>query len=105
MSQMYTGKGLIGNFTKHSDNFEMIGERTSKQSTGNMLMDFIDVNQHQYYCETTNLFLLHHVKSLFNILMEEGITANNTSGEYLMLWYCKHLKLANKKNSYISMIL
>ena len=46
MSKTYTGKDLIRNCTKHSGNFEMIGVRTSRQSTCNMLMKSTEVDQH-----------------------------------------------------------
>ena len=37
--------------------------------------------------------------------MEEVIRANNISGECLMLWYCKHLKLVNEEQLYFHAII
>ena len=75
----------------------MIGERTSKQITGNMLMDSIKVDQHQYYCEIMDLSLLPHIKDLLIILIKEAINVSNASSESFMFWYHKQLTLSNEK--------
>ena len=72
-SKTYTIKGLIRNCTKHSGNHEMIWKRTSKQSILKMLIKSSKVDQHQYYYDLMNIFLLHYIKKILNILMEEAI--------------------------------
>ena len=62
----FRGKGLIRNCTYHEGNFEMLGERNSKQSTGSLLMLSKHVDLHQYYRESINLNLLPHTKTITN---------------------------------------
>ena len=57
-----TRKGLRRSCTNHEGNFEMIGERSSKQSTGSLLVLPKRVDKHQYYREEMNLNLLPHTK-------------------------------------------
>ena len=92
ISQIYTGKSLIRKCTNYSSNFEMIGEWTSKQSIGNILMGSTDVNQHHYYCEIMNMSLLPHVNILLNVLVEEAITAK------ILLVNTKYFGITNSSN-------
>ena len=62
----FTGKGLKRSCTIHEGNFEMIGERNSKQSTGSLLILPKKVDEHQYYRESMNLSLLPHAKNVIN---------------------------------------
>ena len=78
----------------------MTREIISKQSTGDILTKLSKIDHHQYYCKTMNQLLLPHVKIISNIFMEEVISTNNTSGEYLILRYHKHIDLENR-NSYV----
>ena len=75
----------------------MIGERCSKQSTGSMLSLPEDVNKHQYFRENVDLKLLPHARGVINVLMEEAISAGNSSGEVLMTYYGRKLGLVNEK--------
>ena len=92
----YTGKGLNRNCTYHEGNFEMIGERNSKQSTGSLLMLGKDVDKHQYFRENINLTLVPHARGIMNRLMRQAIYAGYTSGELLMNYYKQKLLLRNE---------
>ena len=92
----YTGKGLNRSCTYHEGNFEMIGERNSKQSTGNLLMLSKDVDKHQYFRENINLTLVPHARSIMNQLMRQAIHAGYTCGESLMNYYKQKLLLKNE---------
>ena len=95
-SSTFPGKGLKRQCTFHDGNFEMIGERNSKQSTGSLLMLPEMVDKHQYYRETMNLNLLPHTKTLINVLMEQSIEAGYSSGESIMN-YMK--RILNKRDA------
>ena len=60
-------------------------------------MKSYEADQHQYYGETMEISQLSHIKIILNTLMEGAISANNTSGECLMLSYHTQLKLINEK--------
>ena len=81
LSQTYRNKGLIRKCTEHQGNFEMIGKRRSKQSNGTMFCHPKNVDKHQYYRESMNSFLLPYVRSMVNVLREEALYTNYSSGE------------------------
>ena len=80
----FPGNGLKRSCTSHEGNFEMIGERNSKQSTGSLLVLPKKVDRHQYYREGMNLNLLPHTKNAINQLMEQSIFAGYSCGESIM---------------------
>ena len=94
----FQGKGLIRNCTYHEVNFEILGERNSKQSTGNLLMLPKNVDLHQYYRENIDLKLLTAAKNIINQLMEQSIYAGYTSGESMMHYYKCKLMVGDAKN-------
>ena len=94
----FQGKGLIRNCTYHEGNFEMLGERNSKQTTGNLLMLPKNVDLHQYYRETINLKLLPTAKNIMNEFMEKSILSRYTSGESMMHYYKCRLMVGDAKN-------
>ena len=101
----FKGKGLIRNCTRHEGNFEMFGERNSKQSTGNLLMLPSNVDLHQYYRESINLNLLPTSRNIVNQLMEQSIHAGYTSGESMMHYYkCRLMIRDAKKICYNSIL-
>ena len=83
----YKNKGMIRKCTHHKGNFEMIGRRRSKQSSGTMFSLPKNVDNHQYYRQTMNTTLLTYVKSMVNVLQAEAIFSNYSSGESLMTLY------------------
>ena len=93
----FKGKGLIRNSSYHCGNFEMIGKRCSKQSTGSMLCLQLDVDKHQYFRETMDLGLLPQVRSIVNILMEEAISTGNSCSCTLNTYYQRQLSMTNEK--------
>ena len=101
----FQGKGLIRNCTYHEGNFEMLGERNSKQATGNLLMLPKKVDLHQYYRETIDLKLLPAAKNIINQLMEQSIYAGYTSGESMMHYYKCRLMVGDAKNMFYNSIL
>ena len=93
----FKGKGLIRNSSYHCENFEMMGKRCSKQSTGSMLCLQLDVDKHQYFRETMDLGLLPQVRSIVNVLMEEAISTGNSCGCTLNTFYQRQLSMINEK--------
>ena len=98
LQDTFPKKGLLRKCTQHNGNFEMIGKRRSKQSTGTMFSLQENVHEHQYYRESMNVNLLPYVKSIINMLQEEALYANYTSGECLMTLYRQLLGLRNLKD-------
>ncbi len=81
-SKTYKRKGLIRSSVPHQGNFEMVGRRTSKQSTGSMVA--IDTSQHEYFRDSMDSSLLPLLRGIINTLQEEALIANYTSGETIM---------------------
>ena len=86
---------MIRSSTHHEGNFEMIGERNSRQCTGNLLMLPTKVDKHQYYRENIDLTLLPQARKIINELMQQAIYAGNDSGESLMEYYKIKLNVKN----------
>ena len=86
---------MIRKCTHHKGNFEMIGRRRSKQSSGTMFSLPKNVDNHQYYRQTMNTTLLPYVKSMINVLQAEAIFSNYSSGESLMTLYKNFLDIRN----------
>ena len=91
-TKIYTKKRLIRKCTHHYRNFEMIGRRCSKQSTGTTFCETQNGNLHQYFRNSMNTSLLPYVRSMINVLREEALFTNYSSGECLMKFYQKILK-------------
>ena len=101
----FAGKGLKRSCTHHEGNFEMIGERNSKQSTGSLLILPKMVDRHHYYREEMNLNFLPHTKNIIKLLMEQSIVAGYSCGESIMNYMKKTLcKRDAKKLCYNSII-
>ena len=77
----------------------MIGKRRSKQSNGTIFCHPKNVDKHQYYRESMNSLLLPYVRSMVNVLREEALYTNYSSGEGLMSLYKKILR----KDQYIDL--
>jgi hypothetical protein len=84
LSLTYPKKGLIRSSVPHRGNFEMIGRRTSCQSTGSMCALPKNTKNHQYYRASMHSSLLPLVRGITNSLHEEALISNYTSGESLM---------------------
>ena len=65
----------------------MIGKRRSKQSTGTMFCEQKNVDKHQYFRNSMTVSLLPQVRSMMNVLREEALYTNYSSGEGLMKLY------------------
>lgn len=96
-SKTFTSKGLVRNCTTHNGNFEMIGPRKSKQSTGSLISLPEDVNKHQYNRATMNSSMLPLIKGLLNLLKREAETTMYTCGEALMSLYKQVLFLRHEE--------
>ena len=94
----FPGNGLKRCCTNHEGNFEMIGERNSKQSTGSLLVLPKRVDKHQYYREGMNLNMLPHTKNAITQLMEQSIVAGYSSGESIMNYMKNILCKRDAKN-------
>lgn len=95
LARTYTSKGLTRKGVPHSGNFEMIGSRTSNQSTGSMICFSSNTQLHEYYRSTMDSALLPLVRSTINGLQQESLKVAYSSGESLMMLYKRENKLSN----------
>ena len=89
----FKGKGLIRSSTHHEGNFEMIGERNSRQCSGNLLMLPTKVDKHQYFQENIDLTLVLQARIIINDLIQQDIYAGNNNEDSLIDYYRKKLNI------------
>ena len=84
LASTYSKKGLLRNCVDHLGNFEMIGKRTSNQSTGSMCAKSGNTINHEYNRTSMDSSLQPLVRSIVNSLQHEALNTAYSSGESLM---------------------
>lgn len=95
LANTYTGKGLIRNGVPHYGNFEMIGRRTSNQSTGSMIALAKETHNHEYYRQSMDSTLLPLLRGVINGLQQESLKVAYSCGEGLMSLYKRENNILN----------
>ena len=93
LSMTYGEKGLLRSSVPHEGNFEMIGKRTSSQSTGSLVALPLKTSDHQYYRSSMDCSLLPLARGPINSLQQQSLKVAYTSGESLMCLYRKLCKV------------
>ena len=95
----YGEKGLFRSAVKHTGSFQMIGKRTSKQSSGTLVAAPLNTDLHEYYRENIDGSMVPLLRSIVNNLQAQAAQMVYTNGEALMPMF-KRCSNENKGSVY-----